>query len=278
MKLVAVDMTDSMDESVVHTVAHSRLLVEFTVHFKFHGCHWLETIRSADHIAAKTNLIVWRTVLQHIVHDEWQVLLRDELLLVAQFYDSVCHSARLLRREFQSEFLQILQDVRLATVLTQRIFALSAEAFRQEGIAIEVLLGIAIGMNTSHLREHALTHDGFVWRHSNTTETLHQLGCCIEFLLVDGSLYAEMVLQHGLHTRNRCVACTFAQTIHTGVDSGTTRHHSAHHVGNCQVVVVVSMIVETQRWEPFLHLCHEARYLHRCEDAERVGQHESLNV
>ena len=267
-----------MDESVVHTVAHSRLLVEFTVHFEFHGCHWLETVRGANHIAAKTNLIIGRAMLQHIVHDKWQVLLRDELLLVAQFYDSVSHSARLLWREFQSEFLQVLQNVRLATVLAQRIFALSAEAFRQEGVAIEVLLGVAIGMNTSHLRKHAFTHDGFVWRHGNTTETLHQLGCCIEFLLVDGSLYAEMVFQHGLHTRNRCVACTFTQTIHTSVDSRTTRHHSTHHVGNRQVVVVVGMIVETQRWEPFLHLSHEARHFHRREDAERVGQHESLNV
>jgi hypothetical protein len=57
-------------------------------------------------------------MLQYITHDVWQVVLGYQLLAVAEFGDSLGHSLGLLRRKFQSQFIEVLHDIRLARVLT----------------------------------------------------------------------------------------------------------------------------------------------------------------
>ena len=66
-------------------------------------------------------------MLQYITHDVWQVVLGYQFLAVAEFCDSLGHRLGLLRRQFQSQFIEVLNDIRLTRVLTQRILTMSAE-------------------------------------------------------------------------------------------------------------------------------------------------------
>ena len=90
-------------------------------------------------------------MLQNITHDVWQVVLGYQFLAVTEFCDSLGHRLGLLRRQFQSQFIEVLHDIRLTRVLTQRILTMSAETLRYQVVAIKLVLVVTIGMHTSYL-------------------------------------------------------------------------------------------------------------------------------
>ena len=111
---------------------------------------------------------------QHIANDEGQILLRHDFLLVAQFGDALSDTFGLLWRQFQSQFLQVLGNVRPSTVLTQGILPFPAKPLRHQFVLIESVFLVPVGMHTSHLRKHIVADNRLIGRHSNTTITLHQ--------------------------------------------------------------------------------------------------------
>ena len=80
-------------------------------------------------------------------------------------------------------------------------------------------------MDTSHLREHIVADDGLVGGYGDTAVTLHQTGDVVKFVLADIRLGIELVLKDHLHTRQRCIATTFSQTVHRHMKPlGTTEY------------------------------------------------------
>ncbi len=140
-------------------------------------------------------------MLEHIRHYVGQILLCHQLLLIAQLDDAVGYAPCLLGSEFQTEFLEILEDIGLAAVFAQGVFALAAESLRQQFVAIERILLIAVGMHASHLGKHALANDWLVGWHGDARIILHEAADFIEFRLVDACFGAEMVLENRLHAR-----------------------------------------------------------------------------
>jgi hypothetical protein len=88
-------------------------------------------------------------MLQHITHDVRQVVLSYQFLAVAEFGDSLGHSLGLLRRQLQSQLVEVLDDVRLTGILTQCILTMSSETLRHQVVAIKLILVVAIGMYAS---------------------------------------------------------------------------------------------------------------------------------
>ena len=215
---------------------------------------------------------------QHIRHDIGEVFLCDELLLVAQFDDSVSHTTCLFWRKFQSQLLKVLEDVRLARVLAQRILTLSAKTLRQQVVTIEVVLVVAISVNTSHLREDILSDNRFIGWNGNTRQALHHRGHLAEILFIDMRLHVSVILQNGLHGRKGRIACPFAKTVHSGMHTSASCQNGSHHIAGRQVVVVVRMKIKLQVGITAGHLTHECGCQLRIEDAQRVGQHETLHT
>ena len=278
VETVFVDVADGMDEGVVHTVAHGRVFKHFAIDFELDGGHWAQSVGGGDHVGDELHLVVGGGVFEHVGHDVGEVFLRDELLLVAEFDDSVGHATGLLWREFQTEFLEVLEDVRLAGILAEGIFTFSAETLGQEIIAIEVVLVVAIGMNACHLCEDILSDDGLVRWNDDAREALDHRGDLAEILLIDVGLHLGMVVEDGLHGREWGIASTFTKTIHSGVNASTTSHDRCEDIARGEVVVVVGMEIEMKVGIAGNHLIDKDCGQLRVEDAERVGQHESLHA
>ena len=217
-------------------------------------------------------------MLEHIRHDVGEIFLRDELLLVAQFDDAVSYTACLFGREFKTQFLKVLENVRLARILAQRILAFSAKTLGQEVVAVEVVLVVAIGMHSCHLREDTLADDWFVGRNGNARQAFHHRGHLAEVLFFYIGTHMRMVFQNGLHRRDGCIASPFAKSVHCGVDTPTPGQHGCQHIARGQVVVVMGMEVKLQVGVAACHLTHEGGSQLWIENAQCVGQHETLHA
>ena len=212
-------------------------------------------------------------MLQHIAHDEGQVVFGHALLLVTQFGDALRHLFCLFRREFQAEFLQVLGDVRLAAVLTQIVLPATSEALRHEGVLIEPVLLVAVGMHTRHLRKDIVADDGLVRGDGDAAVTLHQTGDVVELILADIGLGVELVLQDHLHTRQRSIAATLTKTVHRHVQTFRTTQGSGERVRHGEVVVVMGVEVEMCIWIALHHLTEVLDTLQGIHNTQRVGQH-----
>ncbi len=215
-------------------------------------------------------------MLQDITHDIWEVFLRDELLLVAQLDNALSNTFRLLWRELKSKFFKVAKDVGFARVLAKRILPLSAETLGQKGILIKACLVVAISMNASNLRKHALAGNGFVWRNSNTAVTLHESRHLAQTTLVNMREDMKVVVQDGLYASKRRVSCSLTQAVDTCMDAPASCSNCGKHIADSQVVIIMGMEVEAARRIALHHLSHKAGKFHWIEDSECVGQHDAF--
>ena len=132
-------------------------------------------------------------------------------------------------------------------------------------------------MNAGHLCEHAFAHNRFVGRHGNAAVALHEARYAEQLALIDPCGDVEVVVQNSLHARQRCVAGSFSESVHSRVNALEAAEHSCRHVGDGQVVVVVSVEVEVERRVTPAHFAEETHGRERVEHAERVGQHEAAH-
>ena len=61
-------------------------------------------------------------------------------------------------------------------------------------------------MYTRHLREHVVTHNRLIGRHTDTAETLHHTRQVVELTFHNMSLGMELVFQNGLHGCHRRIS------------------------------------------------------------------------
>ena len=71
-----------------------------------------------DKVTFQSDLLTYRTMLQHIGNDIRQIFLGHQFFLIPQFDDTLRHLTHRVLVQFQTEVLQILTDVRLATGLS----------------------------------------------------------------------------------------------------------------------------------------------------------------
>ena len=133
-------------------------------------------------------------------------------------------------------------------------------------------------MHPCHLRKHILTHDGLVGRNHHPRVRLHHPAHIVQPALVDVRNRIEMVLQDGLHTRQRRIAGPFTQSVDGGVQSLHTAQHGCQHIAHRQVIIVVGMKIKMRIRIALLHLAHKLNDLQRIEDAQRIGQHETADT
>ena len=164
-------------------------------------------------------------MLQHITHDEGQIVDGDSLFLITQFGDTLRDATGLFGGEFQSEFFKIFGNIRLTAVLTQGILTTTSEALWHQFVLVEAVLLVAIGMDTSHLGEHIITNDGLIGGDGDTTITLHEARDIVEFVLMDVGLGMELILEDHLHTRQRGITTALPQPIDSDMQTlGTTEN------------------------------------------------------
>ena len=214
-------------------------------------------------------------MLQHVGHDIRQVLLRHQLFLVAQLNDTFRHFAGLLGRQFQTQFLQVLEDIGLPAVFAQGILSLTAETFGQKVVAIKVGLVVPVGMHTGHLRKHTLARNRTVGRNRDAGIAFHHPAHFVQPAFVNICLCIELVFQYHLHTGQRGIPCPLAQAVDRGMDTPATAQHGSQHVGNGQVVIVMGMEVEMHARITFHHLADVTQQIQWIQDAQRIRQHET---
>ena len=217
-------------------------------------------------------------MLQHVTHDVRQVLLRHQLLFVAQLDNAFSYLLHRLLAELQTQFLQVFADVGLAARFTQGILTFTSNAFRQQVVAVEVILVIAISMYTGHLRKYATPHNGFVGWNGDAAVALHQMTHLIELLLVDMGHGVEVILEDGLHTGQGGITCTLSQSVDGRMESFAATEYSSQHIAHGQVVVVVGMKIKMHVGVALHHLTHVTDELQRVEHPQGVGQHDSSDT
>ena len=215
---------------------------------------------------------------QHVAHDEWQILLRYNLFLVAQFGNTLGYTFGLLRCELQTEFFQILGDVSFTAILTKGIFALSTESLWHQSVAIQVILLVAIGMHTSHLGKHVIADDRLIRCYGNTTIALNHTRDVVQLVLADISAGIKLVLQNYLHTRQRCITTTLTQSVHRYVQTFGATQHSSQRIGYCQIVIVMGMEVEVRIGITLQHFAEVLDTLQRVHDTQGIGQHKASDT
>ena len=277
VEVLLIDVAQGFHEGVVLTVACGSRLVLLAVDLDLHIGARLESVGGGDDVADELHLVVGRVVFEDVADDVGQVLLCDDLLLVAQLGDALCDALGLLGRELQAQFLEVLGDVGTTGVLSEGILAFASEALGLQLVLIEVALGVAIGMNARHLGEDTLAHDGHVGSDANAAICRHHATDVVEPLLADAGAGVEMVLQDDLHTCQRRVSTSLAQSVDRDVQAFGTTQDGRQRVGDSQVVVVVGVEVEVHIGVAFDHLAHVLDALQGVHDAEGIGEHEAAD-
>ena len=164
-------------------------------------------------------------MLQHITNDIGQVFLGDNLFLVAQLRDTLRDATGLLGGEFQTQFLKVLGDIGLPAIFTKGIFTFTTKTLWHQLVVVELVLGVAISMNTSHLSKYILTHNGLIGGHADATKALHHARQVVELTLNNAGLGMELILQNSLNRGQWGIATTLAQSVDGDMKTtGTTKH------------------------------------------------------
>ena len=156
-------------------------------------------------------------MLQYVTDDERQVILSDYFLSVSKFRYSFCHLLRLLRRQFESQFLKVSRYICFSTVFAKCIFTFASKTLRYKVIAVKVVLVVTVCMHSRNLCKHIVANDGLVWSYGNARITLNHTANVVELAFVDTCLCVKLVLQDYLHTRQRRIATSFAKTVNRDV-------------------------------------------------------------
>ena len=216
-------------------------------------------------------------MLQYITHDVWQVILGYKFLAVAEFCDSLGHRLGLLRRQFQSQFIEVLHDIRLTRVLTQRILTMSAETLRYQVVAIKLVLVVTIGMHTSYLGKDVVSYYRSIRSHGNATISFNQSGNIVQTVFLNIGLCLEHVFQNHLNTCQWCIATTLTQTIHGNMEALGAAQYGSQRVAHSQIVVVMGMEVEVRIRITAHHLAHIFHTLQWVENTQRIRKKEALD-
>ena len=258
------------------TIAMCLLLIGLAMQFQTQTCHRLETIGGSNDIGKEFDILLSNTMTHNIGDDKGKILLSNNFLLVAKFYDTVRNEFCFLTTKFKTKFFKVLKYIRLTRSLTQSIFTLSGKTFRQQIIHIKTCLVVTIGMHTSHLGKDVLTYYRFVGRDNDTGTCLHQMRYLSKLFLVDMCAKCCLVGKYCLHTRQRSIACTLTKSVHGSMYAFASCLCRSQDICNSKIIIVVGMKVKMHIWIVCHHLTDIQTNLHRIENTQCIGQHIAL--
>ena len=276
-QVVFVDFLHRFDKRVELAIAECALLVFLAFDFEFHRGGGVQSVRHGERVVHNFHLVDYRVALHDICHDVGQVVLRHNLLFIAQLNDSFGHFLHVFLAQLNAQFQQILGDACLARQFTKGVFTFAAEAFGQQAVVVEFVFPVAVGMYASGLCKHILANDRLVLRHHHTRERLHDVAHGIDLLFVNARGHVQHVVHHRHHRGQRSIASAFAQSVDGAVNALDAHQSSSESVACGKVVVVVGVEVEMQSRVAVHHTLAVFIHLIRIHDAERVGKHKSLN-
>ena len=264
-------------KGVVLTVAGSRLFVFLAVDFNLDAGHGFEAVGCGHHVGYESHALGGRIVVEHVGDDVGKVVDGDEFLLVAEFVDALGHLAHGCVVEIDAQELQVLLDVGLARHLAEGIFARAAETFGQECVEVELVLLVAVGVDTGRLGEDILAHNRGIGGACDTGIAFDHARQRVDALFAYLEVGLHQVVEHGHHRREGGIAGTFAQSVDRDVHSACSGFDGSRHIRHSQVVVVVGMEVEMELGPELHHLTDEEARGLGVEDAQRVGQQEPVD-
>ena len=121
-------------------------------------------------------------------------------------------------------------------------------------------------MDACHLGKYILTNNRLIGRYHNTGIRFHYPAYIVQTALINIGNSIEMVFQDSLHTCQRSIARTLAQTIDGSMKPFHATQHGSKHITHRQVIVIVSMEVEVGIRITLLHLPHELDHLQRIQN------------
>ena len=133
-------------------------------------------------------------------------------------------------------------------------------------------------MYSRYLREHIFTYNRFIGGYSDARIRFNHPADFIQTAFVNVSDSIEMVFQNSLHTGQRCITGTFAQTVDRSMKSLRTTQHGSQHIAHCQVVVIMRMEIEVSMRITFHHLPHIFDDLQGIQHTQRIRQHIPLDI
>jgi hypothetical protein len=110
-------------------------------------------------------------------------------------------------------------DVGLAGHLAEGVLAGAAEAFGEQGVVVEFVLLVAVGVDAGALREDVLAHNGSIGGAVDAGVGFDHATDGVEALLVDVGPDVGLVVEDGDDAGQSGVARTFAEAVHRAMDA-----------------------------------------------------------
>ena len=259
------------------SVARRGLLIDAAIDFDLDRGYGTKAVGEGEGVVEDADAIAVDVMAEDVRNNVGEVFLGEELLFVTKFYDAFGHFVHRLIVQLNAEGFEVLADVGFAGGFAEGVLTGTAEALGNERVAVEVTLGVAVGMYTSALGEDVLTCDGLVGGDMDAGVGLDALADAIDAGFSDGGAIVELVVDDG-HGAAECgVAGAFAEAVDG--DMHATDASADGHVGvrYGQTVVVVGVEIEMEFGVALGHATAKFEGRFGVEDAERVGQHEAAD-
>ena len=215
---------------------------------------------------------------QHIRHYVRQIFLCDQFFLITQLDNAFRHHPHCILIQLQPEIFKILANVRLTACLPQRIFTFPSEPFGKQVVAIKIILIISVGVYPCHLCKDVLSHNRFIGRYHDSRIGFNHPADIIQTTLVYIGHSIKMIFQDCLHTCERGISRTLAQSVYRCVQPFNAAQHCCQYIAYRQIIVIVRMEIEMGLRITFFHLPHIFYHLQRIQDTQCIRQHKTLDT
>ena len=259
------------------SVARRGLLIDAAIDFDLDRGYGTEAVGEGEGVVEDADAVAVDVMAEDVGNNVGEVFLGEEFLFVAQFDDAFGHFVHRLIVQLNAEGFEVLADVGFAGGFAEGVLTGTAEALGNEGVTVEIVLGVAVGMYTSTLGEDVLTCDRLVGGDMDAGVGLDAFADAIDASFADGGAIVELVVDDG-HGAAECgVTGAFAKAIDGDVHA--TDASADGHVGvrYGQTVVVVGVEIEMEFRIALGHATAKFKSRFWVEDAERVGQHEAAD-
>ncbi len=132
-------------------------------------------------------------------------------------------------------------------------------------------------MYSAGLREHRFAHDRLVLRDSNSRYGLYVPADVHQTFLIQRVPDMQMVIQHANDAGYGDISSPLSKPVHGDMQTIDAGFHCLIDVCRCQVIVVVSVKVESGFRITGNHRQAKVERLIRVQNAESVWQHETLH-
>ena len=144
------------------SVSRRGLLIDAAIDFDLDRGYGTEAVGEGEGVVEDADAVAVDVMAEDVGNNVGEVFLGEEFLFVAQFDDAFGHFVHRLIVQLNAEGFEVLADVGFAGGFAEGVLTGTAEALGNKRVAVEVTLGVAVGMYTSTLGEDVLACDGLV--------------------------------------------------------------------------------------------------------------------